>query len=73
MRWDITSLIQGVNLICAKKVYFYNRPKYFFFASTAESGAKFIKLLLDRVSKFKWMKQMVTILLFEIQTVVSFL
>ena len=30
MRWDITSLVQSVNLICAKKVYFSNRPKYFF-------------------------------------------
>jgi len=28
----------------------------FFFASTAESRAKFLKLVLDRVSKFGWMK-----------------
>jgi len=38
----------------------------FFFASTVESRAKFLKLVLDRVSKFGWMKQLVTILLFEI-------
>jgi len=29
MRWDITLLVQSVNLICAKKVYYSNRPKYF--------------------------------------------
>ena len=40
----------------------------FFFASTAELRAKFLKLVLDRVSKFEWMKQLVTILLFEIQS-----
>jgi len=27
MRWDITSLAQRVNLTCAKKVYYSNRPK----------------------------------------------
>jgi len=67
MRWDISSLVQNVNLICAKKVYYSNRPKYFF-ASTAESRAKFLKLVLDRVSKFGWMKQLVAILLYEIQS-----
>jgi len=36
--------------------------------STAESRAKFLKLVLDRVSKFGLMKQLVTILLFEIQS-----
>jgi len=36
-----------------------NRSKYFFFASTAESRAKFLKLVLDRVSKFGWMKNCV--------------
>jgi len=30
MRWDITSLVQSVNLICAKKVYYSHSPKYFF-------------------------------------------
>jgi len=28
----------------------------FFFDSTAESRATFLKLVLDRVSKFRWMK-----------------
>jgi len=30
MRWDTTLLVQSVNLICAKKVYYSNRPKYVF-------------------------------------------
>jgi len=68
MRWDISSLVQSVNLICAKTVYYSNRPKYFFFASTAESREKFLKLVLDRVSKFGWMKQLITILFFEIRS-----
>jgi len=56
MRWDITSLVQSINLICAKKMYHSNRPNIVFFASTAESRAKYLKLVLDRVSKFGWMK-----------------
>ena len=40
----------------------------FFFASTAESRVKFLKLVLDRVSKFGLMKQLATILLFEIES-----
>jgi len=40
----------------------------FFFAATAESRATFLKLILVRVSKFGWMKQLDTILLFEIQS-----
>ena len=35
--------------------------------STAESRAKFLKLVLGRVSKFGWMKQLATNLLFGIQ------
>ena len=38
----------------------------FFLASTTESRGKIFKLVLDRMSKFGWMKQLVTILLFEI-------
>jgi len=43
----------------------------FFFVSTAESRAKSLKLIFDRVSKFGWMKnknKLVTILRFEIQS-----
>jgi len=41
--------------LCQKFYYSY-RPKYFFFASTAESRSTFFKLVLDTVSKFGWMK-----------------
>ena len=56
MRWDITSLVQRVNLIRAKKFITLIGVNIFFFASTAESRATFLKLVLDRVSKFGWMK-----------------
>jgi len=41
MRWDITSLVQSVNLICAKKSITLIGLNMFFFASTAESRATF--------------------------------
>jgi len=56
MRWDITSLVQMVNLICAKKVYYSNRPEYFFLCVNSRITSKILKLVLDRVSKFGWMK-----------------
>jgi len=56
MRWDITLLVQSVNLICAKKSIALIGLNIFFFVSTAESRATFLKLVFDRVSKFEWMK-----------------
>ena len=56
MRWDITSLVQSVNLICAKKVYYSKRPKYFFLCVNSRITSNILKLVLDRVSKFGWMK-----------------
>jgi len=56
MLWDITALVQSVNLICAKKSITLTSLSIFFFALTAELRAKFLKLVLDRVSKFGWMK-----------------
>jgi len=41
MRWDITSLVESVNLIGAKKSITLIGPNMFFFASTAESRATF--------------------------------
>jgi len=44
MRWDISSLVQSVNLICAfvtKKFVTLIGLNMFFFASTAESQATF--------------------------------
>jgi len=49
-------LVQSVNLICAKKSITLIGLIIFFFASTEESRATFLKLVLDRVSKFGWMK-----------------
>ena len=41
MRWDVTLLVQSVNLICAKKSIAVIGPNIFFFESTAESRATF--------------------------------
>ena len=60
----------SVNLICAKKVCYSNRPKYFFFASTAESRATFLKLVLDRVSLDD--EKLVTIYYLKFKVVLSF-
>jgi len=40
----------------------------FFFASTTESRAIFFETFFYRISKFAWMKQLVTIFLFEIES-----
>jgi len=44
----------------------------FFFASTAESRAKFKKLVLDRVSKFGWMKNWLQFCFLKFKVVLSF-
>ena len=40
---DITSLVASVNLICAKKVYYSNRPKYFFLCVNSRITSKIFK------------------------------
>jgi len=67
MRWDITSLVHNVNLIRAKKSITPTGLNIFFFASIGEPRTKFLKLVLNWVSTFGWMKQ-VTILLFKFQS-----
>jgi len=64
MRWDIIALVQSVNLICAKKSITLVGLNIFFLCVNSIITSKILKLLLDRVSKFEWMKQ--TILFFEI-------
>ena len=54
--------------ILCQKVYYSNRPKYFFLCVNNGTTSKFLKLVLDRMSKFGWMKQLVTILFFEIHS-----
>jgi len=71
LRWDITSLVKSVNLIYAKNVYYSNRPKYFFFAATAESRTTFLKLVLDRVSNFGWMKNSLQFCVLKFKVVLS--
>ena len=68
MRWDITSLVQSVNLICANKVYCSNRPKYFFLCVNSRIMSNIFKTCV-RQSEQVWMdEKLVTILLFEIQS-----
>jgi len=64
MRWDIIALVQSANLICAKKSITLVGLNIFFLCVNSIITNKILKLLLDRVSKFEWMKQ--TILFFEI-------
>jgi len=44
----------------------------FFFASTTESRATFLKLVLDRVSKFGWMKNQLQFCFLQFKVVLSF-
>jgi len=44
----------------------------FFFASTAESRATFLKLVLHRVSKFGWMKNELQFCFLKFKVVLSF-
>jgi len=66
MRWDITSLVQSVNLIRAQKSITTVGLYIFFFASTGEPRAKNLKRVFDWVSKFG-----ITILLFKFQSSAS--
>jgi len=68
MRWDIASLVQSVYLICAKKVYGSNRPKYFFLCVNSRITSNIFKTCF-RQSEQVWMdEKLVTILRFEIQS-----
>ena len=68
MRWDNTSLVQSVNLICAKKVYYFNRPKYVFLCVNSRITSNIFKTCFGQ-SEQVWMdEKLVTILRFEIQS-----
>jgi len=67
MRWDTTSLVHRVNLICAKKVYYSNRPKYFFLCVNSRITRKIFKTCFGQ-SEQVWMdEKLITILLVEIE------
>ena len=65
---DITSLVQCVNLICVKKVYCSNRPKYFFLCVNGRITSSIFKTCIRQIEQV-WMDEtLVTILRFEIQS-----
>jgi len=61
MRWDIRaiSLVQSVNLICAKKVYCYNRPKYVFLCVNNRITSNIFKTCF-RQSDQVWMDETIS-------------
>ena len=64
MRWNITSLVQSVNLICAKKVYFSNKPKYVFLCVNSRITSNIFKTCFG-LSEQVWMDEnLVIVLLF---------
>jgi len=68
MRWDITSLVQSVNLICVKKVYYSNRSKHFFLCVNSKITSNIFQTCFGQ-SEQLWMDEtLVTIFLFEIQS-----
>jgi len=63
-----SSLVQRVNLICAKKVYYSNRPEYVFLCFNGRITSNIFKTCFGQ-SEQVWMdEKLVTILLFEIQS-----
>jgi len=54
MRWDNTSLVQSVNIICAKKGYYCNRPKYVFLCINSRITSKIFKTCFGQ-SEQVWM------------------
>jgi len=67
MLWDITSLVQSVNLICAK-VYYSDRPKYFFLCVSSRITSKIFKTCFGQIKQVWMDEKLATILLFEIQS-----
>jgi len=68
MRGDITSLVQSVNLICAKKVNCSNRPKYFFLCVNSRITSNIFKTCFGQSEQVWTDEKLVTILRFEIQS-----
>jgi len=68
MRCDITSLVQSVNLICAKKVYYSNRPKYFFICVNSRITCKIFTICSGQIEQVLVDEKLIAILLFEIQS-----
>ena len=58
---DITSLVQSVNLICAKKVYYSNRPKYVFLCVNSRITSNLLKTCFGQNEKVWMDEKLVTI------------
>ena len=56
MRWDITSLVQSANLICAKNVYYSNRSKYVFLCVNSKIMSNILKTCFGQ-SEQVWMDE----------------
>jgi len=67
MRWDITVLVQSVNLICAKKAYYSCRPKHFFLCVNSRITSNSFKTCFGQGEQVWMDEKLVTVLLFEIQ------
>jgi len=68
MRWGIISLVQSVNLICAKKVYYSNRPKHFFLCANSRITSNIFKNCFGQIEQVWMDEKLVKILIFEIQS-----
>jgi len=66
---DVTLLVQSVNLICAEKVYYSNRPKYFFLCVNSGITSKIFKTCFGQLEQVCMDEKLATILLFEIQSI----
>jgi len=68
MEYYLVGSVQSVNQICAKKVYYSNRPKYLFHCVNSTITSNVLKTCFGQ-SEQGWMDEnLVTILLFEIQS-----
>jgi len=65
MRCDINLLVQRVNLNCAKKVYYSNRPKYYFLCVNRRIRSKIFKTGFGQSEQVWTDEKLVTILRFE--------
>ena len=67
MRCDINLLVQRVNQICAKKVYYSNRSKYYFLCVNRKITSKIFKTGFGQSEQVWTDEELVTILLFKTQ------
>jgi len=59
MRWDITSLVQSVYPICAKNVYYSDRPKYVFLCVNSRITSNILKTCFGQNEQV-WMDETIS-------------